>query len=149
MILIETNGSVYGQLWFLSYMQLTTKFRSGFCARFLYQLISAAVGLCWYKSSWVIQTHVFRRCCSVQCSSVMFSSSPQWPCIATGPWAPPSPPPGAPSPFILARCVAFITWLSYTERFGCSAYNVEAVWPSVTTCAQIKHFGLCKQSSGR
>lgn len=60
-IRIETNGNdvnwfTDGQLWFLSYMWLTTKFRSGFCAGFLYLLMSAAVGLCWCKSSWVIQT---------------------------------------------------------------------------------------------
>lgn len=88
MILIETNGSVYGQLWFLSYTQLTAKFRSGFCARFLYQLLSAAVGLYWYKSS-CVKSHVFGRCCSVQCGSVVFSSSPRWPCPATGPRDPP------------------------------------------------------------
>lgn len=66
MTLIETNGSEYAQLWFLSYVQLTTQFSSGFCARFLYQLMSAAVRLCWYRSSRVIQTHVLGRCCSAR-----------------------------------------------------------------------------------
>lgn len=71
-MLIETNGNVYGQLWFLHYMQLTTKFRSGFYARFLCQLMLVAVGLCGYKSFWVIQTHVFGRfcVCGVQLSHV-------------------------------------------------------------------------------
>lgn len=76
MILIETNGNdvnwfTGGQLWFLSYMRLTTQFRSGFCAGSLHLLMSAAVALCWCKSSWVIQTHIFGRCCSVQLLTLM------------------------------------------------------------------------------
>lgn len=101
-ILMETNGSVCGQLWFLSYMQLVTKLRSGFCARFLYRLVSVAVGLCWCKSSWVFQSHVSRRCCPIHS---LTSIAPH----CRGTTGPLSPPPGAPVPFILARCVAFVT----------------------------------------
>lgn len=84
--------------------------------------------------------------CAVRLSRVHLShrSGPALP-GATGP---PSAPSEAPSPFIRARCVAFITWLSDTERCGCLAYSVEAGWPSVATWAQIKHFRLCTQSSG-
>lgn len=46
---------MYGQLRVLSFMQLVSEFKSSFYARFLLQLMSMAVGLGWYQSSWVIQ----------------------------------------------------------------------------------------------
>lgn len=134
---------MFGQLWFLNYMQLTTKFGSSFCARFLCWLVSVAVGLCWCKSSRGFCNHIFGRCCSMKCSS-----SHQWPLHCYKAMVHPFLLPGTPSPFI-ARCVPLITWLSDTERFGCSACSVEAGRPSVAMCSQIKYFGLCKQSSGR
>lgn len=103
-------------------MELTTNFRSGLCAGFLYQLMSMAVGWCWDKSSWIIQTQVSGDV--ALWSTDMFSSSPWWPCTVTRSWDP-RPPHGASSPFILARCVAFTMWLSDTERFGCSASSLQ------------------------
>lgn len=50
---------VWSGVGFGSFIQLASQFQSGFSARFLYLLVSMAVGLGWYKSSWVIQNHVF------------------------------------------------------------------------------------------
>lgn len=112
----DTHGNKL-KLWFLSYMQLMTKFRSGFCAGFLYQLMSVAVGLCWYKSSWVFQSHVFRRCCPIQ---LLTSIAPHC-CRTTGPL---SLPPGTPFPLILARCVAFVTWTGKDLRGQLTAWRL-------------------------
>lgn len=123
------------------YRQLTTKFRSGLCAGFPYQLMSMAVGWCWNKSSWVIQTQLSGGVALH--STVMFSSSPWWPCIVTRSWDP------------LAA-----SWgiLPFHPCQVCGIYHVAVrhskIWvfsfqPSGTTHTHTAHFGLCKQSSGR
>lgn len=79
MLLIETNGSMWGQLCLSEcYIQLTTAFRSGLCAGFLYELMPMAVGWrwdknSWDKNSWDIQTQISGSV--ALCSTVTFSSS--------------------------------------------------------------------------
>lgn len=66
---------MYGQLWVLSFMQLVPEFKSSFYARFLLQLMSMAVGLGWYQSSWVIQKPRFWEV------AALYSTA--WSCSAT------------------------------------------------------------------
>lgn len=152
MVLTKTSWSMYGQLWVLSFMQLVPKFKSSFYTRFLLLLMSMAVGLGWYQSSWVIQKPRFWEVllCAALLDHVQLLTSTALHCgKAMGPPCHLQVSAEAPSPLILARCVVGITGLSNTERFGCSLHSVEAGWPLLATCIQIKHLGLCKRNPGR
>lgn len=123
-------------------MQLATNFRSALCAGFLYQLMLFAIGWCWNKSSWVVPIQVSG--CVALCSTVMFSSSPWWPCTVTR-----SCPPtlaaswGIPSFHPCQVCGIYHVALRHRNIW------VFSFQPSGMAGTQTEHFGLCEQSSGR